>query len=114
MVVAREPKLVLLDEPSAGMTAEETRRTAELIREINRSATLIVVEHDMQFIRQIAHKVTVFHQGGILLEDSFERVVADPACATSISAAGPPLVVDARRPRTCTRATARSRCSRAI
>ncbi len=78
MVVAREPKLVLLDEPSAGMTIEETRRTAELIREVNRTATLIVVEHDMQFIRQIAHKVTVFHQGGILLEDSFERVVADP------------------------------------
>ncbi len=78
MVVALEPKLVLLDEPSAGMTLEETRRTAELIREVNRSATLIVVEHDMQFIRQIAHKVTVFHQGAILLEDTFERVVADP------------------------------------
>ncbi len=78
MVVARAPKLVLLDEPSAGMTIEETRRTALLIREVNRSASLIVVEHDMQFIRQIAHKVTVFHQGGILLEDSFERVVADP------------------------------------
>jgi branched-chain amino acid transport system ATP-binding protein/urea transport system ATP-binding protein len=78
MVVARAPKLVLLDEPSAGMTIEETKRTAELIREVNRSASLIVVEHDMQFIRQIAHRVTVFHQGGILLEDSFERVVADP------------------------------------
>jgi branched-chain amino acid transport system ATP-binding protein len=78
MVVAREPKLVLLDEPSAGMTSEETRQTAELIREVNRSATIIVVEHDMQFIRQIARKVTVFHQGRILLEDTFERVVADP------------------------------------
>ncbi len=78
MVVASRPKLVLLDEPSAGMTIEETRRTAALIREVNRSASLIVVEHDMQFIRQIAHKVTVFHQGAILLEDSFERVVADP------------------------------------
>jgi branched-chain amino acid transport system ATP-binding protein len=78
MVIASAPKLVLLDEPSAGMTIEETRRTAELIREVNRTASLIVVEHDMQFIRQIAHKVTVFHQGGILLEDSFERVVADP------------------------------------
>ena len=78
MVIARAPKLVLLDEPSAGMTIEETRRTAELIRDVNRTASLIVVEHDMQFIRQIAHKVTVFHQGGILLEDSFERVVADP------------------------------------
>ncbi|MGH6913434.1 MAG: ATP-binding cassette domain-containing protein, partial [Geminicoccales bacterium] len=78
MVVAREPKLVLLDEPSAGMTLAETRQTAELIREVNRTATIVVVEHDMQFIRQIAHKVTVFHQGRILLEDTFERVVADP------------------------------------
>jgi len=78
MVIARQPKLVLLDEPSAGMTIEETRQTAELIREVNRSATIIVVEHDMQFIRQIARKVTVFHRGRILLEDTFERVVADP------------------------------------
>ena len=78
MVIAREPKLVLLDEPSAGMTIEETRQTAELIREVNRTATIIVVEHDMQFIRQIARKVTVFHQGRILLEDTFERVVSDP------------------------------------
>ena len=78
MVIARQPKLVLLDEPSAGMTIEETRQTAELIREVNRTTTIIVVEHDMQFIRQIARKVTVFHQGRILLEDTFERVVADP------------------------------------
>ena len=78
MVIARQPKLVLLDEPSAGMTIEETRQTADLIREVNRTATIIVVEHDMQFIRQIARKVTVFHQGRILLEDTFERVVADP------------------------------------
>jgi branched-chain amino acid transport system ATP-binding protein len=78
MVIARQPKLVLLDEPSAGMTIEETNQTAELIREVNRTATIIVVEHDMQFIRQIARKVTVFHQGRILLEDTFERVVADP------------------------------------
>jgi len=78
MVIARQPKLVLLDEPSAGMTIEETRQTAELIREVNRTATIVVVEHDMQFIRQIARKVTVFHQGRILLEDTFERVVADP------------------------------------
>jgi urea transport system ATP-binding protein len=78
MVVAREPKLVLLDEPSAGMTSDETKQTAALIRAVNRSASVIVVEHDMQFIRQIAHKVTVFHQGGILFEDTFERVVADP------------------------------------
>ena len=78
MVIARQPKLVLLDEPSAGMTIEETSQTAELIREVNRSATIIVVEHDMHFVRMIAEAVTVFHQGRILLEDTFERVVADP------------------------------------
>lgn len=78
MVVAREPKLILLDEPSAGMSVEETEQTAALIREVNREATIVVVEHDMQFIRQIARKVTVFHQGRILREDSFARVVADP------------------------------------
>ncbi len=78
MVIAGEPKIVLLDEPSAGMSAEETSRTAELIREVNRTATIVVVEHDMQFIRQIAKRVTVFHQGKILVEESVEKVMADP------------------------------------
>jgi branched-chain amino acid transport system ATP-binding protein len=76
MVLARQPKLVLLDEPSAGMSAEETNRTAALIREVNK--TIIVVEHDMQFIRQIATKVTVFHQGQILVEDAFDRIMTNP------------------------------------
>ena len=74
MVVAAEPWLVLLDEPAAGMTHEETVRTAELIREINRTATLIVVEHDMQFIRMISNLVTVFHEGRILMEDTMEAI----------------------------------------
>ena len=78
MVVAAEPWLVLLDEPAAGMTQDETVRTAELIREINRTATLIVVEHDMQFIRMISHLVTVFHEGRILMEDTMEAISADP------------------------------------
>jgi urea ABC transporter ATP-binding protein UrtD len=78
MVMLREPKLMLLDEPSAGMSAEETDRTAALIREINRTVALVVVEHDMQFIRQIATRVTVFHQGQILVEDSFDRIMRDP------------------------------------
>lgn len=78
MVVAAEPWLVLLDEPAAGMTHEEVQFTAELIREINKTATLIVVEHDMQFIRMIAEKVTVFHRGGILIEDTMDKVSADP------------------------------------
>ena len=78
IVVAREPKLILLDEPSAGMSMEETNRTAALIHEVNRTATLVVVEHDMQFIRQIAKTVTVFHQGKVLVEAPVEQVMADP------------------------------------
>jgi ABC-type uncharacterized transport system ATPase subunit len=78
MVLARAPQLVLLDEPSAGMSEVETARTAALIREVNRSAALIVVEHDMAFIRQIAGRVTVFHRGRVLVEGSFAKVVADP------------------------------------
>ena len=78
MVIAAEPWLVLLDEPAAGMTDEETRFTADLIREINKTASLIIVEHDMNFIREIAQKVTVFHRGAILIEDTMDVVSADP------------------------------------
>ncbi len=74
MVMASNPKVVLLDEPTAGMSIDETRRTAGLIREANRTSTIVVVEHDMQFIRQIADIVTVFHQGRILAEDTMERI----------------------------------------
>jgi|TARA_B110000259_G_scaffold45991_1_gene53380 branched-chain amino acid transport system ATP-binding protein len=77
MVVAAEPWLVLLDEPAAGMTHEETARTAELIKEINTQAALIVVEHDMQFIRMISQQVTVFHEGQILMEDTMEAISND-------------------------------------
>ena len=77
MVLAGEPWLVILDEPTAGMTQEEVARTADIIKEINKSATMIVVEHDMQFIRMIARKVTVFHQGQILLEGYMDEVSAD-------------------------------------
>jgi len=77
MVVAAEPWLVLLDEPAAGMTHEETYRTAQLIEEINKTSALIVVEHDMQFIRMISRQVTLFHEGGILMEDTMEAISAD-------------------------------------
>ena len=78
MVVAAEPWLVLLDEPAAGMTHEETFRTAELIGEINQTSALIVVEHDMQFIRMISKTVTLFHEGRILMEDTMDAISADP------------------------------------
>ncbi|MEM9765412.1 MAG: ATP-binding cassette domain-containing protein [Pseudomonadota bacterium] len=77
MVMAAEPWLVLLDEPAAGMTDEETVFTAELIRELNRTTSMIVVEHDMNFIRAIAARVTVFHRGAVLMEGSMDEVSAD-------------------------------------
>jgi branched-chain amino acid transport system ATP-binding protein len=79
MVMAAQPWLVLLDEPAAGMTDEETIFTANLIREINKTASMIIVEHDMNFIRSIAQKVTVFHRGAILIEDTMDVISADPA-----------------------------------
>lgn len=77
IVVAARPRLILLDEPAAGMTAEEVTRMAAIILELARDAAVIVVEHDMQFIRSIAGKVTVFNQGRILLEDGVEAVMRD-------------------------------------
>jgi branched-chain amino acid transport system ATP-binding protein/urea transport system ATP-binding protein len=78
IVLAGEPQVILLDEPAAGMTNEETERTAAIIKEINRTTALIVVEHDMQFVKMIARKVTVFHQGAILLEAPMAEVLANP------------------------------------
>ena len=76
-VLAQEPDLILLDEPAAGMNHAEVQRTAELVREINRTQALVVVEHDMQFIRMIAKTVTVFNQGRVLIEDDVGHVLAD-------------------------------------
>ena len=78
MVIDSEKKLILLDEPAAGMSDGEVARTAELILEINRRHALVVVEHDMAFIRMIAKKVTVLHQGAIVREDTPDRVLSDP------------------------------------
>lgn len=78
LVLSTDPELILLDEPAAGMTHDEVLKTAELVREINRSKALIVVEHDMQFIRMIASKVTVFNQGAVLIEDDVEAIMHSP------------------------------------
>ena len=78
MVTVNEPKLVLLDEPTAGMTRDEVALTAEFIKEINEVSAVIVVEHDMQFIKSIANRVTVFHQGRVILEDEVDVVLNDP------------------------------------
>ena len=76
-VLAGNPELILLDEPAAGMTHDEVARTAELVREINRTHALIVVEHDMQFVKMIARMVTVMHQGAVLVEDTMDRILKD-------------------------------------
>lgn len=78
IVLAGGPELILLDEPTAGMTKDEVARTAELIEEINRDHALVVVEHDMQFIRMIARLVTVFHQGRIVAQDEIGAILANP------------------------------------
>jgi ABC-type uncharacterized transport system ATPase subunit len=78
LVLSTDPQLILLDEPAAGMTLEEVQKTAELVREINRTKALIVVEHDMQFIRMIAKQVTVFNRGSVLVEDTVENILRNP------------------------------------
>jgi branched-chain amino acid transport system ATP-binding protein len=77
MVMIQHPKLVLLDEPTAGMAADEIGRMVEVIRDINGDASVIVVEHDMQFIRRLNSLVTVLHQGQILVEGAMDEVQRD-------------------------------------
>ena len=77
MVLAQQPWLVLLDEPAAGMSSEEVSMIANIIHEINKTATIIVVEHDMHFVRMIADRVTVLHQGKILIDDHADAVLSD-------------------------------------
>jgi ABC-type uncharacterized transport system ATPase subunit len=76
-VLAGEPDLILLDEPAAGMNHDEVERLADMIRVVNRTKSLIVVEHDMAFIRMISKLVTVFVQGAVLMEDGAEVVMRD-------------------------------------
>ena len=79
MVLAAAPDLILLDEPAAGMTGDERDRLAQLVLEAARSAAVIVVEHDMQFIRQIAKFVTVFNRGAIFREAMIDDIMRDRA-----------------------------------
>ena len=78
MLLAQEPQLLLVDEPVAGMTDAETEQTAELLREINRTRSVVVVEHDMAFVRALNVKVTVLHEGSVLSDGSIDHVSADP------------------------------------
>jgi urea transport system ATP-binding protein len=77
MLLAQEPKLLLVDEPAAGMTDQETADTASLLREIARTRSVVVVEHDMEFVRELGVKVTVLHEGSVLAEGPLDAVSAD-------------------------------------
>ena len=74
MLLAQNPKLLLVDEPAAGMTDEETAKTGELLMSLAGKHSVIVIEHDMTFVRQIARKVTVLHQGHVLCEGTVDEV----------------------------------------
>jgi urea transport system ATP-binding protein len=78
MVMVQEPALFLLDEPVAGMTTDEREKTGLLLRRIAQEHAVLVVEHDMEFVRQTAHRVTVLHEGRVLCEGSVEHVQSDP------------------------------------
>ncbi len=78
MLLAQNPKVLLVDEPIAGMTHQESERTAELLKSLAGERTVVVVEHDMEFVRSIASKVTVLHQGSVLAEGDIDSVQNDP------------------------------------
>lgn len=78
MVIAQSPKLIILDEPAAGMTDMETYKTGELVKKLSGEHTLIVIEHDMEFVQQIAETVTVLHQGKVLANGTFDEVKNNP------------------------------------
>ncbi|PMB10373.1 urea ABC transporter ATP-binding protein UrtD [Fischerella thermalis CCMEE 5273] len=78
MLVAQSPDLLLVDEPVAGLTDEETYNVGELLLALAQNHSILVIEHDMEFVRQIARKVTVLHQGSVLCEGSIEEVQNDP------------------------------------
>jgi urea transport system ATP-binding protein len=78
MLLMQDPKLLLVDEPVAGMTHQEMDRTAELLTSLAGEHSVVVVEHDMDFVRSIARKVTVLHQGSVLAEGSMDEVQNDP------------------------------------
>lgn len=78
MVLAQMPEIITLDEPTSGMTADETYKTGEMIKTIMEEKTVIVIEHDIDFVKQIAQRITVLNQGEILAEGSYEEITSNP------------------------------------
>jgi urea transport system ATP-binding protein len=79
MVLSQDPKIILLDEPAAGMTAAETDKTAELLLDLAGNHTVLVIEHDMAFVKRICRTITVMHQGEVLAEGSADEIERNPA-----------------------------------
>jgi ABC-type uncharacterized transport system ATPase subunit len=77
VALSARPWLLLLDEPAGGLTAEEAHRVAQLVLRLNESITVIVVEHDMEFVRALAQRVMVFHQGRVIADGQADAVLAD-------------------------------------
>jgi branched-chain amino acid transport system ATP-binding protein len=78
MALATEPRLLCLDEPTAGMSAAETGATMELVRQVAEGLTILIVEHDMQVVMELAHRITVFHYGEILAEGTPAEIQENP------------------------------------
>ena len=78
MLLIQDPELLMLDEPVAGMSVSERAKTAELLKEVIKNRSVIVIEHDMKFVESIAHRVTVLHQGKVLAEGDMATVQANP------------------------------------
>jgi len=79
MLLAQDPKLLLVDEPAAGMTPQERERTTDLLKRLALTRAVVVVEHDMEFVRRLECRVTVLHEGRVLAEGSIDHVTSDPA-----------------------------------
>jgi urea transport system ATP-binding protein len=78
MLLMQEPELLLVDEPVAGMTPQEIQRTARLLQSLAGEHSVVVVEHDMDFVRSIARRVTVLHEGSVFAEGEMDQVQNDP------------------------------------
>ncbi|SFQ68947.1 urea transport system ATP-binding protein [Roseivivax halotolerans] len=83
MLIAQDSRLILMDEPTAGMTIQETARTAEIFRTLSKSHTLIVVEHDMSFVRTVADRIIVMNRGALLAEGSITEIEANEDVKTA-------------------------------